>query len=110
MLMPTAIAQTPVLPTAGFVLAALSLRELLVGTIWALALALPFLAVEWGGRIADQLRGAMPSGRGPSPLGELHLWVAVVAFVALGGHHLVVAALADGLVSHPLGLNSRGSW
>ena len=102
-LLPSAWASGVRLPPDLFSLTLLSLRELTLGTLYAVALALPFWALDWGGRLIDQLRGANPSGRGPSALGDMYLWFAVAAFLALGGHRVVIAALAHGLRSHPLG-------
>jgi type III secretory pathway component EscT len=107
-LMPTALASAPVLPADVLGLTVLSARELCLGAVYAFALALPFWALGWGGRLSDTWRGALPDFRGPSPLSELYLWVGVVAFLALGGHRMVIAALAEGLATHPLGAVTSG--
>lgn len=107
-LMPSASASAPTLPSDELALVVLSARELCLGALYALALALPFWALEWGGRLTDQWRGALSSGHGPSAFGDLYLWIGIAAFLAIGGHRVVIAALADGLRSHPLGVVSAG--
>lgn len=101
-LMPVAAASAPVLPRDVFLLTLLSARELCLGAVFALALALPFWALEWGGLVTDRLRTATATGPDRT-FGDLYLWIGVAAFLALGGHRLVIAALADGLGSYPLG-------
>ncbi len=85
-------------------------RELIVGGTFALAAGLPFHAIDFGGRLADTIRGASLAEvispyaeERTSPLGDLHTLACVAAFFALGGHRLVVRAIADGLVDVPLG-------
>lgn len=103
-LLPSASASAPALPSDLLALSLLTVREVCLGTLYAFALALPFWALEWGGRLTDQWRGALPDGRGASAFGDLYLWIGIAAFLGLGGHRVVIAALADGLRSHPLGV------
>jgi type III secretory pathway component EscT len=105
---PLAAASAPALPGA-LGLAALSLREALVGTLFAVAASLPLHALDWLGRLVDGWRGAgqgevsTPGGERTSPLGALTLLLGVAIFVTIGGHRLALAAFADGLTSSPVG-------
>ncbi|MCB9619369.1 MAG: flagellar biosynthetic protein FliR [Sandaracinus sp.] len=86
------------------------IREVLVGTLFALATSLPFFALDWAGRLVDTWRGASmaeviapPTGERTSPVGDLQLMVGIVLFLTLGGHRLAFAAFAEGLVVAPPG-------
>jgi type III secretory pathway component EscT len=99
-LWPVAHASAVLGPVALPALLALCLREALLGLTYALALALPLRAIEWGARIAGQastLPGAAAS------LGSLHALSAVAAFFVLGGQRVALAALAHELTRRPLG-------
>jgi flagellar biosynthesis protein FliR len=94
----------------------LAARELVVGLIFALAAALPFSALDWGGRLTDLWRGASLAevlapltGERTSPLGHLYLMLGVALFSVLGGHRLAMAAFAEGLRAAPVGAASLGS-
>lgn len=97
---PAALAHAPLLPTALPSLLALSLRELLLGSVYALALALPLRALEWGGALQGRFSG-LPGAE--QPLATLQLWLALAAFFALGGQRLAVQALAHSVTQQPLG-------
>ncbi|MEM9067390.1 MAG: flagellar biosynthetic protein FliR [Myxococcota bacterium] len=92
------------------VFGAMALREALVGTLFAVATALPLYALDWSGRLVDTWRGASlaeviapPTGERTSPLGDLYLMMGVVLFLTLGGHRVAFAAFADALVVAPVG-------
>jgi type III secretory pathway component EscT len=98
------------LPTSLAMLALLSLRELVVGTVFAVAAGLPFFALAWSGQLVDTWRGsslaeviAPPTGERTSPLGDLLLLGGVALFLALGGHRFALMAFAEGLVAMPVG-------
>lgn len=105
---PIAAAAAPPLPGV-LGLAALAVREALVGTVFAVAASLPLHALDWFGRLVDTWRGAgqgevsTPSGERTSPLGALMLLLGVAIFVSIGGHRLALASFADGLASSPVG-------
>jgi flagellar biosynthesis protein FliR len=90
------------LPQLGTVHVVLLLaKEAFVGVALGLCAALVFLAAEAAGRLIDVARGAnlaeslVPqSGTRASPLADLYLQLAVVVFLAMGGHRLFLAALA----------------
>ncbi len=105
---PIAAAAAPPLPGV-LGLAALTVREALIGTVFAVTASLPLHALDWLGRLVDSWRGAgqgevsMPSGDRSSPLGALMLLLGVAIFVSMGGHRLALASFADGLGSSPVG-------
>ena len=105
---PIAAAAAPALPGA-LGLAALTVREALIGTLFAVTASLPLHALDWFGRLVDTWRGAgqgevtLPSGEKSSPLGGLTLLLGVAIFVSIGGHRLALASFADGLASSPVG-------
>ena len=90
------------LPQLGTVHVVLLLaKEAFVGVALGLCAALVFLAAEAAGQLVDVARGASmaeslvpQSGTRASPVADLYLQLAVVVFLALGGHRLVLAALA----------------
>ncbi len=109
-LTPLAMASAPTLPLHPLSLLLLAVREVLVGTLFAVATALPLHALDWAGRLVDTWRGASlaqvlaPStGERTSPLGNLYLMFGIVLFVILGGHRVAIAAFADGLGTLPIG-------
>ncbi|MGD8862398.1 MAG: flagellar biosynthetic protein FliR [Myxococcales bacterium] len=102
-LLPVALASAPVLPASLLVLSALSLRELLLGLVYALSLSMLLLPLRWAGAFIGRATGAAGHGVSDGSLATLLLWGGVVAFFALGGHRLTIAVLADGLLSAPVG-------
>jgi type III secretory pathway component EscT len=107
-LVPIADRHVAALPdgTIPFVLALL--RELVFGTLLAVTASVPLLAVEQSGRLVDALRGAQgevagPSGDRTSPMGLFSMLLGTTLFLVLGGHRLVLGALADGIVELPPG-------
>lgn len=107
-LYPHALAATPPLPGDLFSLVAIGLREVALGTMIAIACALPLHALHESGRLVDVLRGAQgevtgPSGERTSTLGAFQLLFGTALFLAVGGHRLVIASMADGLHVLPPG-------
>jgi type III secretion protein T len=98
------IAVTPhtlaALPESAVSLALLGLRELLIGLVLGVALAVPVLAVRWAGELIGVAVGTPQDGE--SPYATLHGVLAAALFVTLGGHRLALAALARSLESAPL--------
>ncbi len=91
-------------------LAAAMLRETLVGLAFAFATAVPFHALDHGGRLVDAFRGASssevfapPTGERTSPLGDLYLLGGVALFASLGGHRLAIEVLARSFEAVPIG-------
>ena len=92
------------------------MREALIGFVFAFAVALPFFALDWAGRVTDVWRGASLSeimapqtGERTSPLGELYLFAAVVLFLSLGGHRFALMAFADSFSVAPIGVIALSS-
>jgi flagellar biosynthetic protein FliR len=96
-----AAASAPALPLASVTLTALGLRELLIGVVYALPLALPLRAIEWSGVLAGRGLGAPFAERA---LSSLLLTLAAASFFALGGHRVALRMLADELGRVPIGL------
>ncbi len=103
-------AREAVMAMGGLTYGAAVLREAMVGTLFALATALPFYALDWAGRLTDTWRGASMSeviapntGERTSPLGDLHMMLGIALFLTLGGHRLALAAFAEGLRVAPVG-------
>jgi flagellar biosynthetic protein FliR len=93
-------------------------KEALVGVALGLCAALVFLAAEAAGQLIDVARGASmaeslvpQSGTRASPVADLYLQLAVVVFLALGGHRLFLAALARSYEVVPVtAFPSKASW
>lgn len=102
-LLPTAIAATTHVPL-DLLLVPLMLRELALGAVYGLCLALSLLGIAWGGELIDRLRGdplsALPDTRG---LGQLYFWLAAAVFFTVGGHRVAIESVAEGLIAYPLG-------
>ncbi len=86
--------------------AALLVREASVGLLTGFAAALVFYAFMVAGQLLDTWLGAgdaasRAAGRGP--FAGLTYVLAAAVFVAIDGHHWVLAALADGLRALPVG-------
>ena len=82
------------------------LREAALGVLAGFAAALVFWAFLVAGQLIDTVldagdRVAREQGRGP--LTGLVYLLAAAGFVAMNGHHWVLAALADGLQTVPIG-------
>jgi flagellar biosynthetic protein FliR len=98
--------------------ALLALKEGLIGLILALMVAIVFAAIEAAGRLIDLSRGAQMSqvltgqnAEPTSPFGALLVLYAVVVFMAIGGHRMVLAALARTYSVVPLfGWPAQAAW
>jgi type III secretory pathway component EscT len=99
-LFPSAAAAAPALPGLSLALLALGARELLIGLVYAFALALPLAALAWSGRLTARLASA-PAAE--NALAALQQWFGLAAFFSLGGQRVALAVLAHGLRARPLG-------
>jgi len=94
------------LPAAGLI--AIGLKELAIGAVLALVVAVPFLAADAAGRWIGVAIGAPGGGAvlGPagvtSPVGLLATLLAVLVFVGIDGHLIVIEALARSYEALPL--------
>ena len=99
------------LPKSLVLLVLLALREVLIGTVFAVVTSLPLFGMDWAGRLTDTWRGASmaqilapPTGEQSSPLGNLYLMLGIAIFVSIGGHRLALSAFAEGLAVAPVGV------
>jgi len=99
-LLPIALAAPLDLPDSTALLALMAARELLMGVVLGLALAVPVLAVRWGGELIG-LGLASPDEHDP-PYARFYGLFAAALFVTLGGHRVALAALARSLARAPL--------
>ncbi|MDQ3036196.1 MAG: flagellar biosynthetic protein FliR [Myxococcota bacterium] len=113
-LTPIAISASPPLPPDLLTFVVAIAREVAIGAVFAITISVPLYALDQAGRLVDAMRGASqsesesPAGDRTSPLGNLHLLLGAVLFVALGGHRLVIAALGEGLIDVPAGAAVAG--
>lgn len=91
-------------------LLSLALFEVLLGSVFALVVALPLHAAEWAGRWVDLWRGASLSeallpttSSSTSPLGDLFLLLAILLFWSSGAHRVALSLYADSLLALPIG-------
>lgn len=99
------VAVTPAalaLPSDLLSLALLGMRELLVGLVLGVSLAVPVLAVRWAGELIGISFGGSHEHEAEPPLATLHGLFAAALFVTLGGHRLALAAIARSLETVPL--------
>lgn len=87
----------PAMPDAPAWWIAAAARELCLGLTFAIATALPWLALDWAVRVAER---PAPELR---PLSGLYLFSAALLVLALGGHRAYVGALAATLRDVPPG-------
>lgn len=108
-LCPIALSHASTLPEHIIDLGIATTREVSMGLIFGVVIAIPFFALGHAGRIIDRLRESLPADsvvfdeESSSPLGNLHLLFGATLFLVLGGHRMVIASLADGLQKLPLG-------
>ncbi len=107
---PIAFAHADASAIDGAFLPATMLREAMVGLVFAVATAVPFYALDHGGRIVDAMRGASssevlapPTGERTSPLGDLYLLAGVALFASIGGPRLALEVLARSFEVVPIG-------
>ncbi|MDY7225528.1 flagellar biosynthetic protein FliR [Hyalangium rubrum] len=97
------------LPTTALPYIALLLKEIFIGVTLAFIVNVVFDAARVAGTLADTMAGSnnaqlyVPQlGQQVSLLSSLKVQLAVVLFLTLNGHHIVIEALADSLVAIPL--------
>jgi len=95
---------TAALPMASYL--ALLVREAALGALMGLAAALVFWAFLVGGQLIDSYLGAgdgLTRAQGQGPMATLLYLTAGAAFLAMDGHHWLLAALGGSLTKLPLG-------
>ncbi|HEX8704835.1 MAG TPA: flagellar biosynthetic protein FliR [Myxococcaceae bacterium] len=108
------------LPTTALPFIALLLKEIFIGVSLAFIVNLIFEAARVAGTLTDTMAGSnnaqlyVPQiGQQVSLFSSLKVQLAVVLFLTLDGHHIVIEALADSLVAIPLDgfpRFSQGAW
>ncbi len=108
-LYPALISQVREIPISALIFIALMLKELFVGLSIAFVVGMIFDAANSAGNIIDTLSGTnqaqlmVPSmGQQASLFSNLQTQMAVVIFLSLGGHHIVIQTFGDSLAMIPL--------
>jgi flagellar biosynthetic protein FliR len=119
-LFPAVSSSLGAIPTAALPYIALLLKEVFVGVCLAFIVNCIFEATRVAGTLVDTMAGSnnaqlyVPQlGQNVSLFTNLKVQLAVVLFLTLNGHHLVIEALSDSLITIPLDTFpkfSRGSW
>ncbi|XXF76027.1 flagellar biosynthetic protein FliR [Myxococcaceae bacterium GXIMD 01537] len=119
-LFPAVVSRVGAIPTSALPYIALMLKEVFVGVCLAFIVNTVFEAVRVAGTLVDTMGGSnnaqlyVPQlGQSVSLFTSLKVQLAVVLFLTLNGHHLVIQALADSLLTIPLDTFpkfSHGSW
>jgi flagellar biosynthetic protein FliR len=95
------------LPTAALPLIGLCARELLIGLVLGVGLALPVLALRWAGEVIESVVRELGGDHLPqsddAPIARLYGWLAAALFVAVGGHRVALHGLARSFDAAPLG-------
>ena len=108
------------LPTSALPYIALLVKEIFIGVSLAFIVNIIFDAARVAGGLADTMAGSnnaqlyVPQlGQQVSLFSSLKVQLAVVLFLTLNGHHIVIETLADSLIAIPLDKFpqfSRGAW
>lgn len=119
-LYPVMAPQMKNVPVTAFLFVAMMLKELFIGLTLSFIVGMVFDAAGSAGTLIDFMSGTnqaqlmVPSmGQNASLFANLKTQLAVVVFLTLGGHHLVIQAFADSLVLVPLDQYPRfshGFW
>lgn len=114
-LAPLALASARATVVGGPFVAVL-LRESILGSLFAIVSAVPFHALESGGRLIDLHRGANladviapPTGERTSPYGDLALLAGTALFAALGGVRVALGVFGESLLALPVGATPSAS-
>lgn len=116
LLTPLAVGRGLSLPADGPALAASLAGELAIGAVLGVAARFTFAAIGMAGELAGVQMGlGLPAALDPhsqtqvSAVNHITDQVAIMVFLAAGGHHAVLAALAHSLAAAPpLSVNIRG--
>jgi flagellar biosynthesis protein FliR len=119
-LAPMIIEQVHEIPVSAMLFIALMLKELFVGLTLTLIVGMVFDAANVAGNLIDTMSGTNQAqlmvpqlGSQVSLFSNLNLQLTVVVFLTLGGHHVVINAMGDSLVTLPLDQYpkfSHGTW
>ncbi|HSP80025.1 MAG TPA: flagellar biosynthetic protein FliR [Myxococcaceae bacterium] len=119
-LFPVVSARMGAIPTSALPYIGLMLKEIFLGVALASIVSMVFEAARVAGNVVDTMSGSnnaqlyVPQlGQQVSLFSNLKVQLAVVLFLTLNGHHLVIQALADSLLTVPLDAFPRfssGVW
>lgn len=119
-LYPALITQVRDIPVSALLFIALMLKEIFIGLSIAFVIGMIFDAANSAGTLLDTLSGTnqaqlmIPSmGQQASLFANLQAQMAVVIFLSLGGHHIVIQTFGDSLAMIPLDQYPRfshGTW
>jgi len=117
LLTPLVVPQHVQLPPSVAGLAAVLLGELVIGALLGLAVRFVFAGIGMAGELAAVQMGiGLPAALDPHSMTQVssvnHLLdqIAILAFLTVGGHHAILAALAQSLtLAPPLSVAFRGS-
>ena len=119
-LLPSVSPRMGAIPTSALPYIGLLLKEIFIGVALATIVNMVFEAARVAGNITDTMAGSnnaqlfVPQlGQSVSLFSNLKVQLAVVLFLTLNGHHLVIEALAESLAIVPLDRFPRfseGQW
>jgi flagellar biosynthetic protein FliR len=119
-LYPAVASRVGAIPTSALPYIALMLKEIFIGVVLAYIVNDIFEAVRVAGTLMDTMSGSnnaqlyVPQlGQQVSLFTSLKVQLAVVVFLTLNGHHVIIEALADSLLTIPLDAFpkfSLGTW
>lgn len=119
-MLPAVQDQMAAVPTHALPFIALMLKEIFIGLAIAFVVSMVFEAAQMAGHVIDTTGGAAMAqvmvpqiGQQVTLFSSLKLQLAVVIFLTLNGHHMVIAALTDSFLLIPLDQMpafSRGSY
>jgi flagellar biosynthesis protein FliR len=119
-LFPGLVDRLELVPTSALPYVALLMKELFIGLCLSFIVGMIFQAAQVAGTLIDTMAGTnmaqvqVPQlGQQVSLFSSLKLQLTVVLFLTLNGHHFVIQAFADSLVSIPLDQFPRfshGAW
>jgi flagellar biosynthesis protein FliR len=119
-LFPAVSARMGAIPTSALPFIGLMLKEIFIGVSLAMIVNMVFESARVAGNIVDTMSGSnnaqlyVPQlGQQVSIFSSLKVQLAVVLFLTLNGHHLVIEALAESFAIVPLDRFprfSRGMW
>ncbi len=105
----TCVRQPVVLPDTLPMLTVALAGEIVFGLAMGMIVSFIFVAAQWAGNIAGQQMGLNLSevfdpqfGGGGSIVGELYFMLTLVIFLSIGGHHLLLKAVAQSFETVPL--------
>lgn len=100
----------PNMPQGPLLFALAIVTELLIGAMMGFAMELFIIGIEFAGELMDTQAGMSAasaldpsSGNNTTILSKMTRWMAVVVFLMIGGHHVVLSALYQSFVLCPIG-------